>query len=70
MKPNLIAPCASADTYRLNGITYLPHYVKATYVAPGHIERVSREYTAQELIAAGATVVREVLLTGGALRGK
>lgn len=68
-KDNYSAPTAAANTYRLNGITYLPHYQRPVYVAPGHVEKESREYTAHELLVAGAVVVREFLWTGGPLRG-
>jgi hypothetical protein len=68
-KDNYSASAAFATTYLLNGITYLPHYQRFVYVAPGHIETKSREYTAHELLLAGAVMVREFLWTGGPLRG-
>lgn len=63
-------------TYKLNGITYLPHYVKDCFVGPNYsaFEGIydqegnrcyfsdrSREYTAQQLEKAGATKVAEEL---------
>ena len=65
-------------TYRLNGITYLPHYTKDCFVSPdysaftGIVNSVGdrfyapvkeREYTAYELEKAGATKVAEELWT-------
>jgi len=64
-----IVPTAATTTYLLNGITYLPHYQRAAYVAPGHVEKKSREYTAAELLKAGAVATREFLWLSGPLRG-
>lgn len=65
-------------TYRLNGITYVPHYVKNCYVGPNYSafegmhdrngDRIyfpdeSREYTADQLLKAGAVMYAELLWT-------
>jgi hypothetical protein len=46
--------------YLINGITYVPHYSKALYVGPGH-DQFLKTYTEDELVAAGAEPVREML---------
>ena len=71
MKANYAAPIVATTVYRLNGIPYLPHYRQPVYVAPGHVEKQSREFTEQELLDAGAVAAREFLWDGAAtsLRG-
>ena len=72
MKPSLKSPTELYHymAYKLNGITYLPHYIKECYVAPGYAEYSGikdrngdkfympdskKEYSANELEKAGAT---------------
>jgi hypothetical protein len=67
-------------TYKLNGITYVPHYTKDCYVGPNYsaYEGIqdnegnrmyftdrSREYSAYDLEKAGAKKVVELLWTRG-----
>lgn len=69
----------ATTTYRLNGIPYIPHYIKKCYVPPAYSVPIgissnglrifapdtSKERTAKELEAAGAVRVTEVLWTRG-----
>ena len=58
--------------YTLAGITYLPHYVKRNcYVKPGYGRKHYAEYTAMQLVNAGAVTSTEYLLTrAGGVNGK
>lgn len=63
-------------TYKLNGITYVPHYTKECYVSPGCMQDIGildeqgdkfyvsdpkKEYSAHELEKAGATKASRLL---------
>lgn len=65
-------------TYKLNGISYVPHYNKNCYVGPNYsafegmhdrngdklyFPDESREYSADELLKAGAVMYAELLWT-------
>ncbi|CAB5194627.1 hypothetical protein UFOVP169_23 [uncultured Caudovirales phage] len=55
--------------YRLNGLTYLPHYQKINcYVRPGYGRWNYAEYNAAQLVNAGAITSTEYLMNrfGGA----
>ncbi len=60
------APLEKRKAYRLGYVTYLPHYTKPVYVGPGYPEHNKREYTEEELRAAGAEPVESFLLKRGA----
>lgn len=46
----------SMNVYKKNGVTYVPHYRNwSIYVGPGYPHACKEKYTAEELIAAGAT---------------
>ena len=46
----------SMTVYKKNGITYLPHYRNwSIFVGPGYPHACNKRYTAEELVAAGAT---------------
>ena len=53
--------------YRLNGITYLPHYSEKYYVGPGFGLFNNRGYLVSELIANGAKPYNEYLFKRGYL---
>lgn len=67
---------ASATVYKLRGVTYLPHYTKPCYVGPGYgvvrerrytdaqMHHATREFSADELLLAGAVPGQEVLWLG------
>lgn len=59
------APLEKRTAYRLGYVTYLPHYTKPVYVGPGYPEHNNREYTKEELLAAGAEPVDMFLLRRG-----
>lgn len=53
---------AYMNVYELNKIPYLPHYTERhKYVGPGYGLTNTQEYTADELLALGATVKSEYL---------
>lgn len=50
--------------YKLNGITYLPHYRNSSiYVGPGYPHKSAERYTEQDLLRVGATKEVEMLLS-------
>jgi hypothetical protein len=54
----------STIVYTFNGITYLPHYVKRNcYVKPGYGRQNYAEFTAMQLVNAGAITSTEYLFT-------
>jgi hypothetical protein len=67
---------ASATVYELRGITYVPHYSKPCYVGPGYgvvrdrkyteaqMHYATREFSADELLLAGAVSGHEALWLG------
>ena len=49
--------------YQLHGITYLPHYIeKNVYVSPGYGAENHNEYSANELVNAGAVAKVQYLI--------
>lgn len=64
MENKIIADVYETTTYVLWGITYLPHYNEAgVYVSPGYGSHNFKEYTAKELLNAGAVVKKELLFS-------
>lgn len=63
---------ASFIVYTLAGITYLPHYIKRNcYVKPGYGRQHYAEFTAAQLVNAGAITSTEHLFTrAGGVNGK
>jgi hypothetical protein len=58
------APLIAQMAYKLNGVTYLPHYRNASvYVGPGYPK--TPRYSAEQLALAGATAVNEMLWVRG-----
>lgn len=53
--------------YKLNGLTFVPHYRNnSIYVGPGYPIYNNKRYSAAELTAAGATSTPEFLWSRGA----
>lgn len=53
--------------YKLNDVTYVPHYRNSTiFVGPGYPTHNKKRYSASELLAAGAASVPEFLWARGA----
>ena len=63
---------SSFIVYTFNGITYLPHYIKRNcYVKPGYGRQHYAEFTAMQLVNAGAITSTEYLMNRlGGVHGK
>jgi hypothetical protein len=63
---------SSFIVYTFNGITYLPHYIKRNcYVKPGYGRQHYCEFTAMQLVNAGAITSTEYLMNRlGGVHGK
>jgi len=58
----LIAETEQTLTYVIGEVIYLPHYIKkGVYVSPGYGKYHFKEYSAKDLIQAGAKVKTELL---------
>ena len=59
-----IAVTVPTQALKLGHTLYLPHYTRpGQYVAPGHFEGISPTFYKSTLLAQGAKVVTEMLLT-------
>jgi hypothetical protein len=53
-------------TYKLDGITYLPHYRNCNvFIGPGYPRANRKRYTSTELINSGAVAVEQMLWSRG-----
>lgn len=60
------APVGAQVTYKLRGVTYVPHFRNSEiYVGPGYPRANKNRYSAAQLIAAGATATSNLLWSRG-----
>jgi hypothetical protein len=64
------APVTEQTVYRLDGITYLPHYtITGVFVGPGYPRHNREQLTPEELLSAGARKGKAHLwITGARVR--
>lgn len=64
MKKHILdeAPRTLQEAYKLNEVTYLPHYRNSSvYVGPGYPRLTNKTHSADELVLQGAVLVKELL---------
>jgi hypothetical protein len=60
------APLFAQVTYKLNDVTYVPHFRNSDiYVGPGYPRANKERYSAAQLIAAGAMATSNLLWSRG-----